>query len=181
MTTLLTIAGFGTYGNSGDESSKEQLFRNERCQKGAENVIKKFHQLFGSRMPRVRVSPLGPKCYKPLLRFIAFFVYTKRDSNNQMQRGRALPPPARWRRTSICALRRRCKRVSPLGPKCHKLRLRFMAFFVSTERDLKIKYNCPVDSCLPPVSTLGANPADHFDTISIQKQPATSFEILTKP
>ena len=141
LTTYLTITGFGVHGNSGDESFKEQLIRNKWCQKGAENVRKKFHQLFGSRMPRVRVSPLGPKCYKLLLRFIAFFVYTKQDSNNQMQRGRALPPPARWRRTSICALRRRCKRVS----------------------------------------TLGANPADHFDTISIQKQPATSFEILTKP
>ena len=43
LTTYLTITGFGAHGNSGDESSKEQLFRNERCQKGAEIVRKKFH------------------------------------------------------------------------------------------------------------------------------------------
>lgn len=60
LTTYLTITGFGAHGNSGDESSKELLFWNKRCQKGAENVRKKFRQLFGTRMPRVRVSPLGP-------------------------------------------------------------------------------------------------------------------------
>ena len=61
LTTYLTITRFGVHGDSGDESSKEQLFWNKRCQKGAEIVRRKFHQLFGSRMPRVRVSPLGPK------------------------------------------------------------------------------------------------------------------------
>ena len=47
LTTYLTITGFGAHGDSGDESFKEQLFRNKRCQKGAENVRGKFHQLFG--------------------------------------------------------------------------------------------------------------------------------------
>ena len=37
---MLTIAGFGAYGNSGDNGSKEQLFRNKRCQKGTEIVRK---------------------------------------------------------------------------------------------------------------------------------------------
>jgi len=31
------------------------------------------------------------------------------------QSGGLLPPPARWQRSSICAIWRRCKRVSPLG------------------------------------------------------------------
>jgi len=62
----LTITGFGAHGDSGDESSKEQLFRNKRGEKEAEIVRKKFHQLFGTRMPRVRVSPLGPKIQVPL-------------------------------------------------------------------------------------------------------------------
>ena len=61
LTTYLTITGFGVHGDSGDESSKEQLFRNGRCQKGAEIVRKKFHQIFGIKMPGVRISPLGPK------------------------------------------------------------------------------------------------------------------------
>ena len=43
LTTYLTITGFGVHGDSGDESSKEQLFWNKRCQKGAEIVRKKFH------------------------------------------------------------------------------------------------------------------------------------------
>ena len=54
LTTYLTITGFGAHGNSGDESFKEQLFRNKRCQKGAENVRKKFHQLFGTVKPIIR-------------------------------------------------------------------------------------------------------------------------------
>jgi hypothetical protein len=61
LTTYLTITGFGVHGNSGYESSKEQLFWNKRCQKGAGNIRKKFQELFGTRMPRVRVPPLGPK------------------------------------------------------------------------------------------------------------------------
>ena len=36
-------AYFGAHGDSGDKSSKEQLFRNKRCQKGAEIVRRKFH------------------------------------------------------------------------------------------------------------------------------------------
>ena len=85
-----------------------------------------FRLVFGSRMPRVRVSPLGPKCYKSLLRFIAFFVCIGWDSNDWMQRGRALPPTVWWRRTLIFISfwKWKCKRVSPLGPKsrdgfCH--------------------------------------------------------------
>ena len=80
LTTYLTITGFGAHGDSGDESFKEQLFRNKRCQKGADVVRKKFHQLFGSRMPRVRVSPLGPKVQNPLVRSLDFSVCMERDS-----------------------------------------------------------------------------------------------------
>ena len=60
LTTYLTITGFGVHGDSGDESSKEQLFRNKRCQIGAEIVSKKFPEFFGFKMPGVRISPLGP-------------------------------------------------------------------------------------------------------------------------
>lgn len=60
LTTYLTTTGFGVHGDSGDESSKEQLFRNKRCQKEAEKGIKKFHQLFGIKRPWVQVPQPGP-------------------------------------------------------------------------------------------------------------------------
>jgi len=75
LTTYLTITGFGAHGDSGDESSKEQLFRNERCQKGAEIVRKKFPEFFGTRMPGVRVSPLGPENWRALLEARQFLSY----------------------------------------------------------------------------------------------------------
>lgn len=43
LTTYLTITGFGVHGDIGDESFKEHLFRNKRCEKEAEIVRKKFH------------------------------------------------------------------------------------------------------------------------------------------
>lgn len=54
LTTYLTITGFGAHGGIGDESFKEHPFWNKRCQKGAENVRKKFRQLFGTVKPKVR-------------------------------------------------------------------------------------------------------------------------------
>ena len=63
LTTYLTITGFGAHGGSGDESSKEQIFRNKRYQKGAENVRKKIRQLFGTRRPWVQVPQPGPSPY----------------------------------------------------------------------------------------------------------------------
>ena len=137
MITYLTITGFGAHGNSGDKSFKEQLFWNERCQKGAEIVRKKFPEVFGTRMPRVRVSPLGPKCYKALLRFIAFFVCMERDSKNQIT-------ICRWHIAATSAntggylylrLRCKCKRVSPLGPKVQNPLLRSLGFFSSLHKN----------------------------------------------
>ena len=61
LTTYLTITGFGVHGDSGDESFKEQLSRNNRCQKGADNVRKKFPEFFGTRRPWVQVPQPGPK------------------------------------------------------------------------------------------------------------------------
>ena len=60
LTTYLTITGFGAHGDSGDKSSKEQLFWNKRCQKGAEIVRRKFHQIFGIKRPWVRIPQSGP-------------------------------------------------------------------------------------------------------------------------
>ena len=57
LTTYLTITGFGAHGDSGDESFKEQLFWNKICQKGTENVRKKFHQLFGNFVEIARIVP----------------------------------------------------------------------------------------------------------------------------
>lgn len=74
LTTYLTITGFGAHGDSGDESFKEQLSRNKRCQKGAENVRKKFPEFFGIKTPGVRISPLGPKVQNPLMRNLDFSV-----------------------------------------------------------------------------------------------------------
>ncbi len=91
----------------------------------------------GTRMPRVRVSPLGPKCYKALLRFIAFFVCMERDSKNQIT-------ICRWHIAATSAntggylylrLRCKCKRVSPLGPKVQNPLLRSLGFFSSLHKN----------------------------------------------
>ena len=116
LTTYLTITGFGVHGNSGDESFKDQLFRNERCQKGAENVRKKFPEFFGCRMPRVRVSPLGPMKKGRLLSLPFFIHKSKRLKQSNAARvsaaGEGLTEPL----LNLRPLGRRCKRVSPLGP-----------------------------------------------------------------
>ena len=48
-------------------------------------VRKKFPSVFGTRMPRVRVSPLGPKVQNPLLRSLDFSVCMKRDLKDEMR------------------------------------------------------------------------------------------------
>ena len=59
LTTFLTIDSSGTRGNSGTVRFEKHGIRSRKHQKRTEKIRKKFHQFFGTRMPRVRVSPLG--------------------------------------------------------------------------------------------------------------------------
>ena len=61
LTTFLTIDSSGTRGNSGPKSSGKHSNLSRKHQKRTEKIRKRIHQFFGTRMPRVRVSPLGPK------------------------------------------------------------------------------------------------------------------------
>ena len=61
LTTFLTIDRFGTRGSSGEDRFGKHGIRSGKRQKRTEKIRKKFPQFFGTRMPRVRVSPLGPK------------------------------------------------------------------------------------------------------------------------
>ena len=66
LTTFLTIDRFGTRGNRGEDRFGKHGIRSGKRQKRTEKIRKKFLQFFGTRMPRVRVSPLGPKVQNPL-------------------------------------------------------------------------------------------------------------------
>ena len=72
MTTFLTIDSSGTRGNSGEDRFGKHGNLSRKHQKRTEKIRKKFHQFFGTRMPRVRVSPLGPKIQILLLRNLDF-------------------------------------------------------------------------------------------------------------
>ena len=82
LTTFLTIDRIRTLGNNGTESSGKHDLSEQMPLNGVEKVRKKIITLFGTRMPRVRVSPLGPKVQNPLMRSLDFFVCMERDSNN---------------------------------------------------------------------------------------------------
>ena len=63
LTTFLTIDRFGTRGSSGEDRFGKHGIRSGKRQKRTEKIRKMFLQFFGTRMPRVRVSPLGPSPY----------------------------------------------------------------------------------------------------------------------
>ena len=60
LTTFLTIDSFGMCVNSGADRFGKHGNWSRKHQKRAEKIRKKLLQFFGTRMPRVRVSPLGP-------------------------------------------------------------------------------------------------------------------------
>ena len=62
LTPYLTTVRAGTHGNSGFKSVKKYLIPNRKRRKALQITIKNLVQAFGSKMPGVRVSPLGPKC-----------------------------------------------------------------------------------------------------------------------
>ena len=77
LTPYLTTVGAGTRGNSGFKSAKKYLIPSEKHRKALQITTKNLVQAFGSKMPGVRVSPLGPKALwsesfrGPLLLFAA--------------------------------------------------------------------------------------------------------------
>ena len=62
LTPYLTTVRTGTRGNSGFKSVKKYLIPSKKCWKVLQITTKNLIQAFGSKMPGVRVSPLGPKC-----------------------------------------------------------------------------------------------------------------------
>ena len=77
-----TFLGWATSANGGKVYSDEQAVLNLTNANGT--VL----ELYAVWEPwSYTVISLGPKCHKPLLRFMTFSFYGKRDSNNQMQRG----------------------------------------------------------------------------------------------
>ena len=62
LTPYLTTVRTGTRGNSGFKSVKKYLIPSGKHRKALQIATKNLIQAFGSKMPGVRVSPLGPKC-----------------------------------------------------------------------------------------------------------------------
>ena len=60
LTPYLTTVRTGTPGNSGFKSAKKYLIPSVKHRKALQITIKNLVQAFGSKMPGVRVSPLGP-------------------------------------------------------------------------------------------------------------------------
>ena len=60
LTPYLTTVRTGTPGNSGFKSAKKYLIPSVKRRKALQITIKNLVQAFGSKMPGVRVSPLGP-------------------------------------------------------------------------------------------------------------------------
>ena len=86
LTTFLTIDRIRTLGNNGAESSGKHGLSEQKPLNGAKKVRKKIIDLFGFKMPGVRISPLGPKKKEEFLLFLLFFT-DEGDSKIQMQRG----------------------------------------------------------------------------------------------
>ena len=61
LTPYLTTVRAGTRGNSGFKSVKKYLIPSGKCWKALQITTKNLVQAFGSKMPGVRVSPLGPR------------------------------------------------------------------------------------------------------------------------
>ena len=61
LTPYLTTVRTGTPGNSGFKSAKKYLIPSVKRRKALQITIKNLVQAFGSKMPGVRVSPLGPE------------------------------------------------------------------------------------------------------------------------
>ena len=65
LTTCLTTDSFGTHGNSGVKRCEEYAETSRNHRKWPETYRKNLVQPFGSKMPGVRVSPLGPNNDNP--------------------------------------------------------------------------------------------------------------------
>lgn len=60
LTPYLTTVRAGTRGNSGFKSVKKYLIPSRKCWKALQITTKNLVQAFGSKMPSVRIAPLGP-------------------------------------------------------------------------------------------------------------------------
>ena len=73
LTPYLTTVGAGTRGNSGFKGAKKYLIPSEKHRKALQITTKNLVQAFGSKMPGVRVSPLGPSEYPSWYSDFLFF------------------------------------------------------------------------------------------------------------
>ena len=73
LTPYLTTVRTGTPGNSGFKSAKKHLIPSVKHRKALQITIKNLVQAFGSKMPGVRVSPLGPSEYPSWYSDFLFF------------------------------------------------------------------------------------------------------------
>ena len=73
LTPYLTTVRAGTRGNSGFKSVKKYLIPSGKCWKALQITTKNLVQAFGSKMPGVRVSPLGPSEYPSWYSDFLFF------------------------------------------------------------------------------------------------------------
>ena len=60
LTPYLTTVRTGTPGNSGFKSAKKYLIPSVKRRKALQITIKNLVQAFGSKMPSIRIAPLGP-------------------------------------------------------------------------------------------------------------------------
>ena len=60
LTPYLTTVRAGTHGNSGFKSVKKYLIPNRKHRKALQITTKNLVQAFGSKMPSIRIAPLGP-------------------------------------------------------------------------------------------------------------------------
>ena len=60
LTPYLTTVRAGTRGNSGFKSSKKYSIPSGKCWKVLQITTKNLVQAFGSKMPSIRIAPLGP-------------------------------------------------------------------------------------------------------------------------
>ena len=80
LTPYLTTVRAGTRGNSGFKSVKKYLIPSGKCWKALQITTKNLVQAFGSKMPGVRVSPLGPRRSKLCIACSDFFTKVRAHS-----------------------------------------------------------------------------------------------------
>ena len=131
LTPYLTTVRTGTRGNSGFKSVKKYLIPIRKCRKALQITIKNLVQAFGSKMPGVRVSPLGPKCvdkrdtqqkYRTKVRYFCILTENQGQTKEKSKKVKNPPlfpqndVPGRCTEVSSCTKVFRTLWLSPMKP-----------------------------------------------------------------